>query len=91
MRTDVGYKYEKQVLRRGIDMLQGCIDNLDHKRKHKKVIVQSLKDGTEVARFSSMAEADRQTGISIKAISKCVLNDKPTAGGYCWDRIEVEK
>lgn len=52
--------------------------------KYGKPICQFNSDGTFVAEFSSIGEAERQTGIP-KSNIRCVINGKRlTAGGFVW-------
>lgn len=48
-------------------------------------VIQILDD-EEIARYESMAEASKQTGISWCSIQKCVAGDSNSAGGYRWKR-----
>lgn len=50
--------------------------------KRKKV--QQLKNNTVIARFNSIHEADRATGISFKKISAVCNGRQKSAGGYFW-------
>ncbi|EMA6345059.1 GIY-YIG nuclease family protein [Bacillus cytotoxicus] len=47
-------------------------------------IVQLEKDGTYVARFESINEAQRKTGIWASNIQKCCRGKAKTTGGYRW-------
>lgn len=47
-------------------------------------IVYQIKDGQIIARFYGAHEAERQTGISFKDISRVCLGKRKTAGGYQW-------
>ena len=51
-------------------------------RKHA-VIMYSL-DGKELARFESITEASKQTGIWHQNISKVCMGKNKTTGGYIW-------
>ena len=64
----------------------GCIefDDRTPNEKRMKPVIQYDKSGNEVARYASIAEAERIT--KIRHIYECV-NQKPsrlTAGGYIW-------
>lgn len=50
----------------------------------EKEVYQYTKDGNFVQKYKSMADADRQTGISFKYISLCRKGKRKTAGGYRW-------
>jgi hypothetical protein len=70
----------------------GCIEYDDRtpNEKRMKPVIQLTKEGIEVARYASIAEAEKIT--KIKHIYECV-NKKPsrkTAGGYLWRLIEGE-
>lgn len=49
-----------------------------------KEVLQYAKDGTLVATYPSVNEAERQTGISQGNISFCCNGDRLSAGGYIW-------
>lgn len=52
---------------------------------HRKPVEQWSKDGTTlIARYESIAEAARQTGVDAGNISRCCLGKYKTAGGYRW-------
>lgn len=53
--------------------------------KHRSRSVQQLgKDGNLIKEWSSINEAHRQTGTSLKDIWRCCNNEKATAKGYKW-------
>lgn len=52
-----------------------------------KCVVQYDFDGNEVARYRSMREAERKTGINHCIISKCCSGKLSNAGGYSWVSI----
>ena len=59
---------------------------LTNRKDQSKIVKQFSKDLVLVAEYESLNEAERQTGISAKVISKCCLG-KPhykTAGGFIW-------
>ena len=65
-------------------------DNRTTNEKRMKPIIQLDKQGNEVARYASIAEAERVT--KIRHIYECV-NNKPsrkTAGGFIWRLAEGE-
>ena len=65
-------------------------DDRNPNEKRMKPVVQYDKDGNEIARYPSIAEAERIT--KIRHIYECV-NNKPsrkTAGGFIWRLIEGE-
>ena len=53
--------------------------------KSCKPVIQMDLDGNEIARFPSISEAKRNTGIT--TIDKAVSGKQPTAGGYKWKRV----
>lgn len=65
-------------------------DDRTPNEKRMKPVIQLDKDGNEIARYASIAEAERVT--KIRHIYECV-NYKPsrkTAGGYIWRLAEGE-
>ena len=65
-------------------------DDRTPNEKRMKPVVQYDKAGNEIARYASIAEAERIT--KIRHIYECV-NNKPsrkTAGGYIWRLAEGE-
>jgi hypothetical protein len=50
----------------------------------RKVVVQSLLDGTVVSQFLSVAEASRKTGVSKTCISRCCRGERENSGGFMW-------
>lgn len=50
----------------------------------RKVVVQSLLDGTVVSQFLSVAEASRETGVSKTCISRCCREERNSSGGFLW-------
>jgi len=47
-------------------------------------IVQYSLDGTELARFKSLSEAERETGVPRDGISDCCCSGTEVYGGYVW-------
>lgn len=41
--------------------------------------------------YASMREAERNTGISNASISACCLGKRETAGGYHWEKVDVNQ
>ena len=60
---------------------------LGGKSSGKPVQQYSLK-GTLINVYSSMEEAEKQTGVSFKSISNCCRGKQKTAGGYCWKYVD---
>lgn len=52
-------------------------------KKCSKPCIQ-YKDGVEVARFPSIIEASRKTGINFANIQRCVSGKSKTAHGFTW-------
>ena len=50
----------------------------------EKPVTQYTKDGVEIARYSGIREAERQTGIPNSNIGKCCKGKLKSAGGYIW-------
>lgn len=53
----------------------------------RKVVVQSLLDGTVVSQFLSVAEASRETGVSKTCISRCCREERDSSGGFIWEYL----
>lgn len=53
----------------------------------EKPIIQLTKDGVEIARYSGINEAERQTGISNSNIWSCCNGKQKSAGGFIWRYI----
>lgn len=49
-------------------------------------VIQYDLSGKEIARFKSISEAKRNTGISIVQIARCVHEEIPQAGGYIFKK-----
>ena len=56
--------------------------------KKKYSVAQYTLDEDLVATYISMAEAERQTGISRGSIRYCCMGERKTAGGYHWRYVE---
>lgn len=54
-------------------------------RKKNRTSVQCVETGEK---YRSAREAGRKTGISQGSISRCIKDERSTAGGYHWVRIE---
>lgn len=59
-------------------------------RPNKRGVIQYTLDGVEVARYESIADAGRATGVHCMSISKCVNKryGRKTAAGFKWEFIE---
>lgn len=67
-----------------------CVISIDSRTIHEKrmiPVVQYTINGIEIAKFNSIAEAQRIT--KIKHISECINNKRFSSGGYIW-KIEKE-
>lgn len=61
------------------------VDNLKEENDNKKISVrQYTLNGEFVAKFDSIVEAERITGIHKGNIARCIKNKIKTAGGYIW-------
>lgn len=85
------------VCRGNTDMAYGCRweyvdDELRHEAELRRAarptggtaIVQYSLDGTELARFKSLSEAERETGVPRDGISDCCCSGAEVYGGYVW-------
>ena len=52
--------------------------------RYNKAVIQSTKEGVFVNEFHSQHQAERETGVSSKTISRSCLFDTRTAGGFKW-------
>lgn len=62
--------------------------------KHNKIAkaaIQRSKSGNEIARYKSIREAERKTGIQNITITRCCKGVYKTAGGYVWEYGLTEK
>lgn len=92
-----------QINHKDENKLNNCVDNLEwcsciynqnygtrkYKRLHTKTkkIAQIDKKGNTIKTYFSLSEASRQTGISLKAISRCATNRSKTSGGFIWKYV----
>ena len=51
----------------------------------KKQVTQFTLDGAIIAKYSSVSEASRITGISKTCISRCSRNEREQSGGFIWN------
>lgn len=68
--------------------LKIIFDDRTYNEKRMKPVIQYSIDGKEIARFPSIAEAQRIT--KILHIYECINNKRKTAGGFIWKIIEEE-
>lgn len=62
--------------------------NNTYNGKHNKIakaVIQRSKAGNEIARYKSIREAERKTGIKNITITRCCKGVYKTAGGYVWE------
>lgn len=55
-----------------------------HRAHLSKTVIQMDKSGRTIATFKSLKEAEEQTGINLKNISRVCNGFRKTAGGYIW-------
>lgn len=68
--------------------------NNTYNGKHNKIakaVIQRSKAGNEIARYKSIREAERKTGIKNITISRGCKGVYKTAGGYVWEYNLTEK
>lgn len=51
-------------------------------------VVQKTLDGKFIKKWSSMREAERETGVAYECISRCCKGKLKTSGGYKWEYFE---
>ena len=56
-----------------------------HITANTKSVIQRSKAGNEIARYKSIREAERKTGIKNITITRCCKGVYKTAGGYVWE------
>jgi hypothetical protein len=49
-----------------------------------KAVIQYDLEGSFVARYGSMSEANRETGVKVSSISNCCRGTSNKSGGYIW-------
>ena len=54
----------------------------------RSIKVKQIKDGIIIKEFGSLSDAERETGVRVSSISRCMRNVPKynTAGGFCWKR-----
>lgn len=79
-----------------IENLEWCsaLDNINYGTRNQKVaeklghkIGQYNLNGKLINIFSSMTDANKQTGICLSSICQCVNGKRNHAGGYVWRRL----
>ena len=66
----------------------------EHKKKIRenspsKAVIQLSKDGEFIAEYSSIHEAERQTGCHHQSICECCKGERKSAGGFIWKYKEI--
>ena len=71
--------------------LGGYLWSYDHKEpfiiepdNRKKQVIQYNLKGEELARYNSVAEASRETGLSKTCISRCCRGERRSSSGFIW-------
>jgi len=85
------YWYQKMPIEIALLLPQNRnYNNKTQRRGAEKPIIQKDLNGNLISRYNSLIEAQYETGISRKSISKVLRNINKTAGKYCWE-YEVER
>lgn len=72
--------------------MKRSVEAIEKTRKAlSKPVIQYDMNGNEVARYSSMSEAGRQTGFVRQNIRKCCLGQRKHAHGFIWKYEESVK
>ena len=58
--------------------------------KNKKSVLQYDLDGNFIAEYESAREAERQTGIGYKMISRVAKGERPYTHGYVWKFNDIK-
>jgi len=73
-----------------IDYTKPCYkENAIKNGKKVSIPVAMFSNGIEIKRFKSAKDASRATGIAHSGILRAIHNERATAGGYVWKRLEV--
>lgn len=88
-RKQINHKDENKF-NNNADNLEWCDNqyNNTYNGKHNKIakpVIQRSKAGNEIARYKSIREAERKTGIKNITITRCCKGVYKTAGGYVWE------
>ena len=66
----------------GVPRSKECIQRI--REKHSKPVLQYDRGFVFIKEYSSIREAEKQTGVRNQNISSCCLGKAKTAGGYIW-------
>lgn len=66
------------------DEMDTLVPENDNRRKE---VVKSFLDGNLVAKYISVAEASRKSGLSKTCISRCCRGEREQSGGFLWKYI----
>lgn len=88
-RKQINHKDENKF-NNNADNLEWCDNqyNNTYNGKYNKIakpVIQRSKAGNEIARYKSIREAERKTGIKNITITRCCKGVYKTAGGYVWE------
>ena len=73
-----------------VDYSKSCYrENAIRNGKKVSIPVAMFSNGVEIKRFESAREASKKTGITHSNILRAMHNERATAGGYTWKRLEV--
>ena len=67
---------------------QGWKKRVPRPRKDSRPVIQYTLSGEEVARFGSLTEAIRASGVM--SLRKCLIGERRQAGGYVWKYGDLE-
>ena len=62
------------------------MENLEIENKAKRIQISQIDifTGAEIAKYNSITDAGKITGVHIGNIARCVRGEGKTAGGYIW-------
>lgn len=90
-----GQKASEETRRRiseghlGLKFTETHVNNLRDSHRHQMIeVIQYDLKGAEVARYESIKEASRQTGINRGGISDSIKHPTRSAGGFKWGKTE---
>lgn len=56
----------------------------ENRRKYEHAHITPNRKGNIICSYNSLKEASADTGILLGGISKVLIGNRPTAGGYIW-------